>query len=80
MDMKRLRQKAGLRTIDVAFHLGVAESTVRNWERGTTMPTLRFDQLLKLLRLYECSLEEMEEALKQSMQQRGKNNIDKASE
>jgi len=67
MDMKQLRERAQLRTIDVAYHLNVAESTVRNWERGRTIPKLRLDQFGELLRLYNCSFEQLEEAMKESI-------------
>ena len=55
MDMRGLREKAGLRTVDVAYHLGVAESTVRNWESGRTAPKLTFAQTRQLMQLYQCS-------------------------
>ena len=38
MDMKTLRERAQLRTVDIAYHIGIAESTVRNWEKGRTIP------------------------------------------
>lgn len=65
--MKELREKAKLRTVDVAYHLGIAESTIRNWEHGRTVPKMRIDQFGELLRLYSCSFEELENAVKQSM-------------
>ncbi|MGK7940517.1 MAG: helix-turn-helix transcriptional regulator [Crocosphaera sp.] len=64
--MKQLREKAGLRTIDVAYHLDVAESTVRNWEYGRTMPRLRADQFAQLCQLYKCSIEELAKASQNS--------------
>lgn len=67
MDMRQLREKAGLRTVDVAYHLGVAESTVRNWESGRTVPKLTVPQMRQLLDLYKCTFEELEESLKESM-------------
>jgi len=66
MDMKQLREKVGLKRIDVAYHLQVAESTVRNWESGRTIPTLNFDQTLELCRLYKCSIGDLAEAAKGS--------------
>ncbi len=65
--MKQLRERVNLRTVDVAYHLGVAESTVRNWEQGRTIPKLRLDQFADLLRLYSCTFEELESAVKESM-------------
>lgn len=54
MNIRELRKKQGLRTVDVASVVGVAESTVRNWEYGKTIPKLRLDQIKKLLDLYKC--------------------------
>ncbi|MDV2992092.1 MAG: hypothetical protein N4J56_001746 [Chroococcidiopsis sp. SAG 2025] len=64
--MKELRERRGLRTVDVASKMGISESTVRNWERGRTIPTLRLDQFEELLELYECSFEELAAAVKGS--------------
>nr|WP_290224204.1 helix-turn-helix domain-containing protein [Trichocoleus desertorum] len=62
-----LRERKELKTVDVACHLGIAESTVRNWEHGRTIPKLRLDQFGELLRLYGCKFEELEQAMKESM-------------
>ncbi len=67
MNMKQLRERAKLKTIAVAYHLGIAESTVRNWEKGRTIPKLRIDQMGKLLNLYSCTFEELEAAVKETM-------------
>lgn len=67
MNMKELRQKAGLRAEEVAVQLDIAVSTIRNWEQGRTMPKLRLDQFALLCRLYRCSLDELEQAMKASM-------------
>ncbi len=64
--MKQLRQQAGLRTIDVAYHLDIAESTVRNWEYGRTMPRLRADQFAQLCELYKCSIHKLAQASQNS--------------
>ena len=69
MNMLQLREKIGLRREDVASRLGIAESTVRNWESGRTMPRLRVDDLLELCLLYQCSLEELVGAAKESHRQ-----------
>lgn len=67
MNMRKLRERAGLRAVDVAFYLGINESTVRNWEKGRTVPKLTIPQMRQLLDLYKCSFEELEESLKESM-------------
>ncbi len=65
MGLKELRQKAGLRAEDVAISLGVAYSTVRNWEQGRTIPTLGILQTEKLVHLYQCSFEDLVQAVKE---------------
>ncbi|MBW4570612.1 MAG: helix-turn-helix transcriptional regulator [Tolypothrix carrinoi HA7290-LM1] len=67
MDMRQLREKLNLRTVDVASIVGVGESSVRNWEKGRTIPKLRVDQTAALCRLYKCSIEELEQAVNESM-------------
>lgn len=67
--MEQLRKRVKLRTIDVAYTLGVAESTVRNWEKGRTIPKMRLDQFSKLLHLYSCTFEELEMAVKESIEE-----------
>jgi len=73
MDMKQLRERVKLRTVDVASRIGVGESSVRNWEKGRTIPKLRIDQTGELLRLYQCTFEELEEAVKKSIASREAN-------
>ncbi len=67
MNMKQFREKVGLRTIDVAYYLDIAESTVRNWEYGRTMPRLRADQFAQLCNLYKCSIDELAKASQESL-------------
>ncbi|HEY9710389.1 MAG TPA: helix-turn-helix transcriptional regulator [Oculatellaceae cyanobacterium] len=71
--MKQLRERVKLRTVDVASRIGVGESSVRNWEKGRTIPKLRIDQTGELLRLYQCTFEDLEEAVKESIASREPN-------
>ncbi|BAZ67470.1 MAG: helix-turn-helix transcriptional regulator [Pelatocladus maniniholoensis HA4357-MV3] len=66
MDMKQLREKVGLRTVDIASKLGIAESTVRNWDSGRHSPRLSIEEIPKFLEVYQCSLEEAIAAAKES--------------
>lgn len=66
MDMKQLREKAGLRSVDVASRLGLAESTVRNWDIGRHSPRLPIEDIPKFLEVYQCTLEEAIAAATQS--------------
>jgi putative transcriptional regulator len=69
MDMKQLRLRVKLRTVDVASRVGVGESSVRNWEKGRTIPKLTIDKTAALCLLYQCSIEELAEAVMKSMGQ-----------
>ena len=71
MNMKQLRERVGLRTVDVASSLGVGDSTVRNWEHGRSLP--RFDLIEGLLDLYKCSFEDLNQAVKETLSQADKN-------
>jgi putative transcriptional regulator len=66
MDMRELREKAELSTVEVAFKLKVAESTVRNWDSGRTLPTFAINQVPEVLKLYNCTLEEIATAANES--------------
>ena len=67
MDMKQLRLRAKLRTVDVASMVGVGESSVRNWEKGRTIPKLTIDKTAALCQLYQCSIVELAQAVAESM-------------
>ena len=68
MDMKELRQKAGLKAEEVAVRLDIAVSTVRNWEQGRTLPKMRVDQFSSLCKLYNCTIEELEQSARKSVE------------
>lgn len=67
MDMKQLRLKVKLRTVDVASRVGIAESSVRNWEKGRTIPKLTIDKVAVLCQLYQCSIVELAQAAQESI-------------
>ena len=69
--MQILRVNAGLTAQQVAQELGVAESTVRNWDKGRTEPQLRLGQVQTLARLYGCSLEDLIAAVDNTMAKEG---------
>ena len=66
MDMRELRERAKLSAEGAAFSLKVAYSTIRNWESGRTEPSLGVTKLSQLLKLYNCSFEELEQAVIES--------------
>ena len=67
MNMKQLRLRVKLRTVDTASRIGVAESSVRNWEKGRTIPTLSIDKTAALCLLYQCSIAELDLAVRESI-------------
>ncbi|NEQ66476.1 MAG: helix-turn-helix transcriptional regulator [Symploca sp. SIO2D2] len=62
MDMKDLRLRVGKRAEEVAAELGVAISTVRNWEQLKTAPRMTPLGIQKLMDVYKCSFDELLEA------------------
>lgn len=67
MNLRTLRENAGLRTEQVAVNLGVANGTVRNWEKGKNEPSLKARQMKNLLELYNCNLDQLIEAIDNSL-------------
>lgn len=62
MDMKQLRQRANKRAEEIAAELGVAISTVRNWEQHKTAPRMTPAGLQKLMQIYGCTFDELVQA------------------
>ncbi|BAZ32959.1 XRE family transcriptional regulator [Cylindrospermum sp. NIES-4074] len=67
MDLRALRERAGLIVLDVAKELDCAESSIRNWEKGRTTPKLEVWQVFRLRDLYQCTEDELVQAVKRSM-------------
>jgi DNA-binding transcriptional regulator YiaG len=67
MSLKRLREKAGLKPEEAAYKLGIALSTLRNWEAGKHQPTMNPDQFAKALEVYGCTFEEFRQAAKDTV-------------
>lgn len=66
MNMKELRECRGLSTVEIAYRLGRAESTIRNWDSGREIPRLGITEIPTLLEIYQCSLEELVAAARES--------------
>lgn len=60
--LKALREDANLTQREVAERLGIAQSTIGNWDQGRTLPELSVIDYPKLLALYKCSPSELREA------------------
>ena len=57
--MKQLRERTGKRPEEVAVELGVAVSTVNNWDQLRTVPRMTPSGLRKVMEVYGCSFEEL---------------------
>jgi transcriptional regulator with XRE-family HTH domain len=66
VDMRALRERAGVRAEVAAATLGISISTIRNWEAGRSIPTLGVDKVRELLTLYGCTFDELEQAVEES--------------
>jgi putative transcriptional regulator len=65
MNMKDLRLRAGKRAEEIAVELGVAVSTVRNWDQLKTAPRMTPLAMQKLTEVYGCSFDELVQAEKE---------------
>lgn len=68
MNLRVLRKRTELRISDVAIELNCALSSIRNWEKGRTTPKLEVWQVFRLRDLYQCTEEELVQAVKESIQ------------
>jgi transcriptional regulator with XRE-family HTH domain len=66
IDLRTLRSKQGLRQIDVADKLGKYVTTIANWEKGRESPKMMLEEFSYLADLYQCSLDELLLAIKES--------------
>lgn len=71
--MKELRLRTGKRAEQVAFELGVAMSTVRNWEQLRNVPRMTPLGMQRVMQVYNCTLEELMQAEIEASQE-GKDN------
>ena len=67
MNLRALRKRAGLIIRNVARELKCSESSIRNWEKGRTTPMMEVWQVFRLRDLYQCTEEELVQAVKESM-------------
>lgn len=55
-NLRLLREKAGLTQKDVADRLALSDKTVSKWENARSVPDIFI--LLRLSKIFECSLED----------------------
>jgi transcriptional regulator with XRE-family HTH domain len=60
--VRDLRERANLTQRDVSVALDVRTSTISDWERGIFEPRLSFGKTRILLRLYNCTFDELADA------------------
>jgi transcriptional regulator with XRE-family HTH domain len=68
MDLRALRERAGFTAVEVARQLQCSESSIRNWEKGRSTPKMEVWQVFRLRDLYQCTEEELVQAVKESIQ------------
>ena len=78
-DPKVLRKKAGLTVRAVAIALDVDQNTVTKWEAGISPPTLSLEQVSKLMKLYGCTIDQLDQAFKKARRERAKKMAEKES-
>lgn len=74
MNMKDLRLRSGKRAEEIAVELGVAVSTVRNWDQLVTVPRMTPAGLLRVMQVYGCTFDEL------VLAEKAKERIDSQSE
>ncbi len=67
MDLRALRERAGFTAVEIARLLECSESSIRNWEKGRSTPKMEVWQVFRLRDLYQCTEEELVQAVKASM-------------
>lgn len=75
MTLKEFRARVGLRQEDVAKKIDVSIIAVSNWELGKNGIARKYKK--KLVRLYGCTPQELDEAIKESgkKEEGGVNNV-----
>jgi transcriptional regulator with XRE-family HTH domain len=69
-DPKVLRKRAGLTVRAVAQALDVTITTVTRWESGSSTPTLSLKQTSTLMKLYGCSIDQLDRAFTKARRER----------
>lgn len=67
MNLRALRKRTALRISDVSDELNCSQSSIRNWEKGRITPMMEVWQVFRLRDLYQCTEEELVQAVKESM-------------
>lgn len=57
LSLRELRERAGLRQVDVAKKLNVGQCAVSKWENGVNPPLPKYRK--KLAKLYGCAVDDL---------------------
>lgn len=77
VDMKGLRERVGLKTMEVAIRLNKSEATVRFWESGRSIPTFDPREIPCVLEVYQCTLDELIAAVDETDKKRSEKGVAK---
>lgn len=67
LELRDLREKVNLTILEVSRELDCAESTIRNWEKGRSVPKLEVWQAFRLRDLYQCSEADLTKAVEKTL-------------
>jgi transcriptional regulator with XRE-family HTH domain len=62
LTLATLRKRAGLTQRQLADRLGITIKTISAWERGVVEPRLTFAESQRLMKVLQCTFEELVEA------------------
>lgn len=68
--IKQLREKQGLKQLDLALLLGVSEMTLSHWERGARRP--RETMILKLAEVFKIDPQALKQGLVSYLEEKRK--------
>lgn len=69
LNIKNARVKAGLRQIDIAKVMNVAQPTVSSWEANASAPSA--EQLPELAKLFDCTIDDLFDQCEEESHARG---------
>jgi transcriptional regulator with XRE-family HTH domain len=60
--LKELRERKNITQAELARQLGLSVDSISRWECGRHMPRLYLSQAKELLRILDCTLEEIDQS------------------
>ena len=68
MTLDDLRRRSGLTQAQAGERLNVCQEAVSNWETGKNPPLRKYHKILQ--RIYDCSPEQLQEAIENTMRRK----------